>query len=182
MAKNKVATSFNGVVGSFRYIDNLLAAIEQLREAGFAELQALSPVPHHAIDEALGQPPSPVRRFTLAGCLLGAATGLTLTIATSLSYPLITGGKPIVSIPPFLVISFELTILFGGLLTLGGMLFNARLPRVSVVPAYDPHFSEDQFGLWVRCMDTDCENVIALLKKAGAEAIIAAGQNRGPQE
>ncbi len=182
MVEHKVATFFNGVVGSFRYVDDLLAAIEQLREAGFAELQALSPVPHHAIDEALERPPSPVRRFTLAGCLFGAATGLTLTIATSLSYPLITGGKPIVSIPPFLVITFELTILFGGLLTLGGMLLSARLPRVSAVPAYQPRFSEDEFGLWVHCMDKDRENVIALLKKAGAEDIVAAGQDRGPQK
>lgn len=177
MAENKAAGSFHGVVGSFRYLDGLLAAIEQLREAGYRELQALSPVPHHAIEESLDESPSPVRCFTLAGCLLGAATGLTLTIGTSLYYPLITGGKPIVSIPPFLVIVFELTILFGGLLTLGGMLLNARLPRVSVVPAYDPRFSEDQFGLWVRCAGKDCETVTALLKKAGAEKIVPAGQS-----
>jgi hypothetical protein len=157
-----MADSFTGLVGNFRHVDSLL--------------EAMSPVPHHAIDEALEKPKSPVRVFTLVGCLLGAATGLTLTIATSMYYPLITGGKPIVSIPPFLVIVFELTILFGGLLTLGGMLLKARLPRLSIGPAYDPRFSEDRFGLWVRCDGRDSEKVAALLKNAGAEEVVRTGE------
>jgi len=176
-----MANSVTGIVGSFRYVDSLLEAIEQVREAGYQEIQALSPVPHHAIDEALEKPPSPVRYFTLVGCLFGCLTGFTLTIATSMYYPLITAGKPIVSIPPFLVIVFELTILFGGLLTLGGMLLNARLPKVSIGPAYNPSFSGDQFGLWVRCADKDYEAVTALLRKAGAEEILRTGQGSESQ-
>ncbi|MFQ5883338.1 MAG: DUF3341 domain-containing protein [Candidatus Methylomirabilales bacterium] len=165
-----------GIVGGFRHLDSLLQAIERVREAGYGDLQALSPVPHHAIDEALAKPASPVRVFTLIGCLLGAATGLILTIATSLHYPLITGGKPIVSIPPFLIIVFELTILFGGLLTLGGMLLNARLPHVHVGPAYDARFSEDRFGLWVRCEAEDYHAVTRLLEGTGAEEVRHAGE------
>ena len=176
-----MANSVTGLVGSFRYVDSLLEAVERVRAAGYRDLQALSPVPHHAIDEALEKPASPVRYFTLAGCLLGCLTGFTLTIATSLYYPLITGGKPIVSIPPFLVIVFELTILFGGLLTLGGMLLNARLPKVTIEPAYSPRFSGDQFGLWVRCSDKDYEAVTALLKSAGAEEILGTGQGSDSQ-
>jgi len=108
--------------------------------------------------------------------LLGAAIGFGLTIATSLSYPLIVGGKPIISLPPFLIIVFELTILFGGLLTLGGMLLNARLPRVRVGAAYRPQFSEDRFGLWVRCDEKDYESVIGLLEREGAEEVLRAAQ------
>lgn len=176
-----MARPSSGLVGSFRHLDSLLHAIDQLRQAGFRDLQALSPVPHHAIDEALHKPPSPVRVFTLIGCLLGATTGFVLTIATSLSYPIIsggiiTGGKPVVSIPPFLIIVFELTILFGGLLTLGGMLLNARLPRVHIVPAYDPRFSEDRFGLWVRCEVADFDSVRRLLESAEAEEVHRVGE------
>jgi Protein of unknown function (DUF3341) len=164
----------SGVVGSFRHLDSLILAIEQLKKAGYRELQALSPVPHHAIDEALAKPPSPVRVFTLVGCLLGAIIGFTLTIGASLHYPLIVGGKPIVSIPPFLIIVFELTILFGGLLTLGGMLLNARLPRVHVGPAYNPRFSEDRFGLWIGCEEKEYDEVKRLLENAGAEDVVRA--------
>lgn len=170
-----MADALAGLVGSFAHLDSLLQAIEKLKAAGYGELQALSPVPHHAIDEALAKPVSPVRVFTLVGCLLGAATGFFLTIATSLSYPLIVGGKPIVSIPPFLIIVFELTILFGGLLTLGGMLLNARLPHVGVGPAYHPRFSEDRFGVWVRCEEKDYEQIRRLLEDAGAEEVLQAG-------
>ncbi|MFQ5682204.1 MAG: DUF3341 domain-containing protein [Candidatus Binatia bacterium] len=166
-----MAALSDGLVGSFAHLDSLLTAIEGLRQAGYHEIQALSPVPHHAIDKALEKPTSPVRVFTLIGCLLGAITGFVLTIATSLHYPLITGGKPIVSIPPFLIIVFELTILFGGLLTLGGMLLNARLPQVQIVPAYNPRFSEDRFGLWVRCETNNYNAVTELLRNAGAEEI-----------
>ncbi len=166
-----MAPPSKGIVGRFRYLDELLDAIGRLHQAGYRDLQALSPVPHHAIDEALEKPASPVRVFTLIGCLLGGTAGLVLTIATSLHYPLIVGGKPIVSLPPFLIIVFELTILFGGLLTLGGMLLHARLPQVHVGPAYDPRFSEDRFGLWIRCEAPDVDRVSQLLESAGAEEV-----------
>jgi Alternative complex III, ActD subunit len=171
-----MAGANSGLVGSFRHLDSLLRAVENLKKTGYRELQALSPIPHHSIDEALEKPTSPVRFFTLIGCLLGSITGFVLTIATSLHYPLITGGKPIVSIPPFLIIVFELTILFGGLLTLGGMLWNARLPRVHIVPAYNPRFSEDRFGLWVPCDENKFDEVTRLLESAGAEQVIPANR------
>jgi hypothetical protein len=171
-----MVASYSGIVGSFRHLDSLILAIKQLKTAGYQELQALSPIPHHAIDEALEKPTSPVRIFTLVGCLLGCITGFTLTIAATLHYPLIVGGKPIISIPPFLVIVFELTILFGGLLTLVGMLLNARLPGVHVGPAYNPQFSEDRFGLWVRCENAQHNEVRRLLQSAGAEDIVPVAQ------
>jgi hypothetical protein len=165
-----------GLVGSFRYLNDLLEAVEQVREAGYGDLPVLSPVYHEAIDKALEKPTSPVRFYTLIGCLLGTITGFVLTIATALHYPLITGGKPIVSIPPFLIIVFELTILFGGLFTLAGMLLNARLPRMHAGPAYDPCFSEDRFGLWVQCEAPDHDQVSRLLEGAGAEEVRHVGR------
>jgi molybdopterin-containing oxidoreductase family membrane subunit len=170
-----MARSSKGLVGNFCHLDSLLDAIDRLHQAGYRNLQTFSPVPHHAIDEALKRPPSPVRGFTLFGCLLGAAIGLALTIFASKHYPLITGGKPIISIPPFLIIVFELTILFGGLLTLGGMLLNARLPRLRIGPAYDPRFLEDRFGLWVPCGQKEFDSVSELLRDSGAEEVQRGG-------
>lgn len=169
-----MSASYSGVVGTFSHLDSLLQAIEGLKKAGYRELQALSPIPHHAIDEALEMRTSPVRVFTLIGCLIGSITGFVLTISASLHYPLMTGGKPIVSIPPFLIIVFELTILFGGLLTLGGMLLSARLPRVHIGPAYNPRFSEDRFGLWIGCEEKEYEEVTRVLEHAGVEEITPA--------
>jgi molybdopterin-containing oxidoreductase family membrane subunit len=171
-----MAQRAQGLVGSFRHLDCLLEAIQQLRQAGYRDLQTFSPVPHHTIDEALEKPPSPVRLFTLVGCILGGFIGLWLTIGASLHYPLMTGGKPIISIPPFLIIIFALTILLGGLLTIGGMLLNIRLPRMHLVPAYDLKFSGDRFGLWVPCEPRDFDAVAGLLEGTGAEEVRRVGE------
>jgi len=160
-----------GIVGVFAHLDDLLEAIRHLRAGGFEELRALSPVPLQEIDEALGRRESPVRVFTLVGGILGGVTGLFLTINTSIGYPLIVGGKPIVAIPAFIVITFELTILFGALGTVLGLLTNARVPRLRLGPAFDPRFCSDRFGLFVRCQPGEVETVSRLLLGAGAEEI-----------
>lgn len=159
------------IIGVFAHLDTFTRAIRELQRLGLDDFTALSPVPRHEIEEALDRKKSPVRFFTLMGGLLGGTTALILTIATSLHYPLITGGKPIVSIPPFLVIVFELTILFGALATILGMLINIRLPRIRIEPGYDPRFSEDRFGLWVRCSADQAQRIQELLRVAGAEEI-----------
>ncbi len=44
--------------------------------------------------------------------------GVTLTVGTSLAWPLVTGGKPIVSVPPFVIVIFEVSVLVGSLTNL----------------------------------------------------------------
>jgi hypothetical protein len=157
------------ILGIFAHLDTFTKAIGELRRSGCDELIAFSPVPRPEIEEAIGGEKSPVRLFTLLGGLLGGATALVLTIATSTHYPLITGGKPIVSVPPFLVIVFELVILFGALGTILGMLISIRLPRLRLEPLYDPRLSEDRFGLWVRCRAHEAQRIQELLRVVGAE-------------
>jgi len=70
-----------------------------------------------------------VRLFTLLGALTGTATGVLLTIWSSMKWELVTGGKDPVSYPPFIIIAFELTILFGGLATVIAMLLLGKLPK-----------------------------------------------------
>lgn len=159
------------VVGIFAHFDAFLEAIRRLKDLGYRDLTAFSPVPHHEIEEILEKPRSPVRFFTLGGGILGALTGFGLATFTSLHYPLITGGKPIVSIPPFLIIAFELAILFGSLSTILGMLLNIRLPRFRLEPGYDPRFSEDRFGLRVRCLGDQSDMVQQVLETCGAEEV-----------
>jgi molybdopterin-containing oxidoreductase family membrane subunit len=114
-----------------------------------------------------------VRLFTLVGGLAGTASGFALTIWTALKWNLITGGKPVVSIPPFVVIAFELTILLGGLCTVLGLLITARLPRVGVSPRYDPRFSADRFGVEVTCEASERAAIEEVLHGAGAEEVRA---------
>ncbi len=138
-----------GLLASFEHLDSTVGAVKELRKAGLEEITTYAPYPDHHIEEALGYGPSPVRVFTLVGGLAGAATGFAFTTFTSMDWPLVTGGKPIVSIPAYVVIAFELTILFGALATVIGLFIAARLPKRSDV-VYDPEFSSGRFGLHVR--------------------------------
>lgn len=78
--------------------------------------------------ELLGLRPGGVRLFALAGAVAGFGSGLALTIYSVVSFPIVVGGKPIVSLPPFLLIGYLLTILFGSLGAFAGFLLLARMP------------------------------------------------------
>jgi hypothetical protein len=136
-----------GVVGVFGHLDAAVAAIQVLKAKGFANYRVYSPAPRPELADALAKKESPVRVFTLFGALAGAAFGFFYAIATSLDWPLLTGGKPIVSWPPFIVIGFETTILIGSLVTVAGMFILAGLPKLGRAPGYDPRFSADKIGI-----------------------------------
>lgn len=142
-------TRGQGVLGIYDGVDAAVAAIESLRASGLKRLTVFTPVPSHEIEHALEAEQSPVRLFTLVGGLTGAATGFALPTWTSLDWPLVTGGKPIIAIPAWVIIAFELTILFGALSTVIGLFINARLPQRSPTLVYDRSFSVDQFGVYV---------------------------------
>ena len=160
-----------GVVGIYSYLDTTIETINRLRTAGFKNFRVFSPFPNHELEEAIGQPESIVRFFTLGGGLLGAICGFSFTILTSSAYPLSVSAKPIVSIPPYMVIVFELTVLIGALATLLGLLINSRLRRNVPRAVYDSRFSEDKFGIAVACYKHNLPKVEEIMKAGGAEEI-----------
>jgi len=161
------------VLGVFAHVDTTVHALEELRAKGYHDLTVYTPVPVHEIEEVLerDRPVSRVRLFTLIGGLTGAVSGFLLTIWSALVWGLTTGGKPVVSIPPFVVIAFELTILFGGLATLIGMVVLGRLPRLAPSPTFDPRFTNDRFGVAVHCATGRGGSVREILRGAGAEDV-----------
>lgn len=107
------------------------------------DINVFSPYQVHEVDEILSPRPSGIKYFTLFGALTGTFTGFALTIYSALRWPLlITGGKPLVSIPAYIVIAYELTILFGSLATFFGFLLLARLPSVRRIIAPREHGNE----------------------------------------
>ena len=116
-----------GVLGVFPHLDTATAAIRRLRKEGF-DLTVYSPTPRHEVEEALGTKESPVRIFTLVGAFTGTAAGTALATWASIDWPLIVGGKEIISLPAFSVIMFELTILLASFTSLLGGLALMGLP------------------------------------------------------
>jgi hypothetical protein len=154
-----------GVLASFEFLDSTVDAIHELRKAGFKGLRAYMPYPEHHIEEALGHGESPVRVWTLVGGLTGTATGFGFTIFTSMDWPLVTGGKPIISIPAYVVIAFEMTILFGALSTLIGLFILSRLPHVKPMVIYDPEFTSGRYGIFVAAEGSKLDEAKRILQK-----------------
>jgi Alternative complex III, ActD subunit len=153
-----------GLLASFDYVDSTVDAIEELRRTGLKAITAYSPYPEHLIEEALGYDQSPVRVFALVGGITGAAAGFALASFTSLDWPIITGGKPILSMPPYVIIAFETAVLFGALSTVIGMFINSRLPYVKPMVVYDPEFSAGRFGLYVTAPEERIEEARRILE------------------
>jgi hypothetical protein len=159
-----------GMLAVFDSVDSAIEAIEGLRAAGLKRFTVFSPAPDHNLEHAIHAPNSPVRMFTLVGGLTGTATGFALPTWTSLDWPLVTGGKPIISIPAWVIIAFELTILFGALSTVVGMFIAARLPQRRPGLVYDPSFSADQYGVYIRVPGKEAQ-ARSVLQQAGAVEI-----------
>ncbi len=159
------------IVGVFSGEQECAHGIESLRRAGYPRPRVFSPIPSEKILEALEMPKSPVRVCVLIGGIIGVLTGFALTIGTSLTWPHVAGGKPIISIPPYIIIAFELMILFGALSGVGSFLIFGRFPRLQSQPGYSPRFSDDRFGVLVNCAQGESTRVEMLLKDAGAEEV-----------
>lgn len=161
------------VVAQFRYLDELLTAVRELKSRGARIVDIYSPFPNHEIEELLfaDERPSPVRRFTLFGAILGCLMGFLFTVWTAVDYPLRVSAKPIIGIPAFVVIAFECTILFGALATLVGMLHFNRLPNIRYHSAYRRSFSLGTFGLVVESEEQQGAVLQAEVQRFGAESV-----------
>ncbi len=159
------------LVSVFDMPDDTATAIRKLRGRGFDQIESYSPAPFEQIDEAMDDRPSKVRAFTLVGGLTGVVTGFAMQIWMSLEWPIKIAGKAYASIPPYVIIGFELTILFGGVLTLVGLFLVGRLYPRPLDAAYSPRFSAEEFGVAVTVSDRDVAEVDALLRSLSAKEV-----------
>ncbi len=130
---------------AFEEEHEFLEKLEGLVGEGVARerIEVVTPVPVHRTESILGLKRSPLRFFTLAGGLTGLAAGFAITISTVKAWPLMTGGKPLISIPPFIIIAFTLTILLSAIFTFVGFLILSKLPSAKGIT--EPHEHENRF-------------------------------------
>jgi molybdopterin-containing oxidoreductase family membrane subunit len=164
------------ILGVFAHVDTTVRALEELKAKGYHDLTVYTPIPVHEVEDVIerDRPVSTVRLFTLLGGLTGLASGWIITAWSALKWDLIVGGKPPIGwpvSPPYVVIMFELMILFGGIATLIGMVTLGRLPQFRTSSSYDPRFTRDRFGVAVHCTPERAASVRETLRSAGAEEV-----------
>lgn len=105
-------------LGMFEDAEDLLGAVRDCRARGIFIRDVVSPFPVHGLDEALGLRRSRLPWVTLVAGACGLSLGLWFEYwSTSISFPIDVGGKPWDSLPAFVPVAFELTVLFAGLAT-----------------------------------------------------------------
>ena len=121
----------------------LVAAANKTREAGYVDVDAYSPIPIEELHHAIGFKSTKLPLMVLIGGLLGAAGGFSLEYwVSAVAYPLNIGGKPLVSWPMFIPVTFECTILAASLTAVFGMLMLNKLPM-----PYHPVFNVPRFAM-----------------------------------
>jgi hypothetical protein len=148
-------------------IHTVVGAVRSIREEGYEELSTFGPIMEAELEDAIGAPPSPVRRYALIGGLTGCIGGFALTTWSSYYYPLVVGGKALASIPAYVVIAFEMTILFAGISALIGMLIHNRMPTLTLDAAHRPDYTDDRFGVRVVCEPSRTAKVEEILRSYG---------------
>ena len=165
--------SKQGIVGIWLDEHKLIAAAEKTREAGFKKIDAITPFPLHGIDDALGYEYSKIPWVTFVFGLTGCLFGIWFTWWTSaVDWPVVIGGKPMMSFPAFIPVIFELTILFAALSSVAALFVICGLPTVDP-PIIDPDLSSHKFALFVPEDDHgyDSSKVEQLFKTLGADEV-----------
>ncbi|MEQ8361679.1 MAG: DUF3341 domain-containing protein [Cyclobacteriaceae bacterium] len=163
----------NFVLGVFDDEDVLLHAVEKVRGKGVKIHEVYSPFPVHGLDEALGYKKT---RLPIAAFIFGM-TGTSLALIMQIwmlgyDWPMIIGGKNFASLPPFIPVTFELTVLLSAL----GM-----VATFMIVSDMKPYKWPQQFDL----RSTDDKHIMAIdlstnkLAKADIGAIL---KDSGAQE
>jgi hypothetical protein len=136
-------TRIYGIMAEFDSASDLVAAARKTHEAGYQKIDAYSPFPVEELAEAIGFHKNRVPLVTLIGAIIGGLSGYLMQywIAT-IDYPVNVGGRPYHSWPSFIVVTFEMTILFGGISCVLGMLALNGLPM-----PYHPVFNVPRFAM-----------------------------------
>jgi hypothetical protein len=161
------------ILGLFQQPEPAADAMDGLKEAGFDlgtfDVLTGTPYPEGAFGEHV--PQHRLFRFPAFGAIIGFTLSVFLTSVTQLAYPMVTGGKPILSIFAMLIIMYEMTMLAGVIATVIGIVFESRLPNMKP-GIYDTRITEGWIGVVITFDDdskvADAERV---LNGAGAVEI-----------
>jgi hypothetical protein len=170
-------TKLWGVLARYENPAELYHACERVRDEGYQAWDACTPFPVHGLEKAMGVPPSKLPWFVLAIGLAGSAFMLWFQVyAMGDLYPYIVGGKPLVSIPAFVPVWYEITVLSACLTAFFGNWILNGLPRPNH-PAFNSkafeRVTDDKFFIMIEASDSkfDRERTKALLQSTGASLV-----------
>ena len=156
-----IESELHGLVAEFVTPDGLVKACRKAHAAGYRRMDAYTPYPLEGVAEAIGFDKTQVPLLTLMGGVLGGLSGFLLQCwVHAQAYPLNVGGRPMISWPSFIIVTFEMTILFAGITAVVGMLALNGLPQPYHSIFNHPRFtaaSRNRFFLCIEAVDPKFE-------------------------
>ena len=149
--------SIYGLMAEFDNPTALVEAANRARLDGYRNMDAYSPIPIHELSDALGLRRTRLPRLVLLGGILGGLAGFGLEVWTqAIAYPMNVGGRPYISWPQFIPVTFETTVAGSAFTAFFAMWALNKLPmpyhRVFNVPAF-ARASTDRFFLCIEATD-----------------------------
>jgi hypothetical protein len=132
----------HGLMAEFESPSGLVEAATKARLAGYRKMDAYSPIPIEELNEALGLKRTRLPLLVLIGGILGGTAGFSLEAwSSAIAYPMNVGGRPLISWPQFIPVTFETTVLGAALTAFFGMWALNKLPQ-----PYHPVFNVEAFS------------------------------------
>ena len=166
-------STFKGVIGIFDDPEAVIAAAKGASKQGWRKFDVFTPFPVHGLAEAMNIPRSKIPWVTFIAGLSGAAIGFLFQAWTSaIDWPINIGGKPMISWPAFIPVTFEMTILIAGLSTAAALFVTCKLPKRNDKPMA-LKLTDNEFGLFVPATEAgfNKETVMTFLKEAKANEV-----------
>jgi len=166
-----------GVMAEFDNPTDLVNATRAAREHGYRKLDAYTPYPIEELNDVMHLHKNKLSLIVLCGGILGGLTGFLLQyFITVIYFPINIAGRPLDSWPSYIIITFELTILFGAISAVLGLLGLCGLP-MPYHPVFNvPRFSaasRDRFFLCIEASDPlfDKQKTSGFLEKLEAKEV-----------
>ena len=160
------------IYGLYNDEEELLRAVKQAKEKHLEIMDVYTPFPIHGLDPLLGLTES---RLHIAGFIYGMLGTLTAFLGMSWiftkDWPQIFGGKPHWSVPAFIPITFELTVLFAAIgMTVTFYVINGLGPGV-VNPTIDLRITDDKFCIAFDSAEVNASEAKSFLSNSGAAEV-----------
>ncbi len=162
------------LVGVYGDDDIALKAVKSIRAANIKIHEVFSPFPIHGIDEAMGYKHSRLPKAAFMFGALGTTLALTMQFwMLGYDWQMIIGGKNFASLPPFVPVSFELTVLISALGMVATFLIASDLKPYKKPKIFDIRITDDKHVIAIDLGENKLakEEISKIVAGTGAEEV-----------